>query len=215
MNNAYKKIIMLSLTLLLSQSIHAGISGFVAGAITRYKGKQDGVYTIDEVKDRLSEIIEEFLKNPNKKPSITIDDLAEEFGNNGWEELEVWILTFSDRLLQEKNKQNLTEKKIGALGRKLAIKSFGSIYNGKLIQVQTMLAEIQLKFEKDPTIKSIDWYEILKHRRGMTIDSNVITINNDAAGNTVIQETNDHAVFDENGFEQSHDRTITTTHLTQ
>jgi hypothetical protein len=216
-----KKLIRLILLLLISGSASAGLADALTGAISNIATKASGdEYTIFDVEKRLTNIINVYLKNPTRNPSVTIDDLADEFHNNKWSKLALWILDFSNTLL-EIDQNQLTDKKIAAIGMRLAQKHLSY---ARQLQLKAMLDRLKTKFEKDPTLGSIDWYEILKHRRHIInqsndksaiVDIDVVEMAVNKNGHQVVTETIDHIKYDKTGLEIEHTHEVTTTELAQ
>ena len=109
MNTTHKKLLRLSFLLLLSNAINANfLTNTAANMITKLSGDK---YTINDIQSRLTEVITTYLEDTTRKPSVTIDDLADEFEQNGWPTLKLWILEFSDTLLKRDPTTN-TEAKL-------------------------------------------------------------------------------------------------------
>ena len=207
MNKTYKKLLGLNFLLLLSSSINANfLTNTAANMITKMSGDK---YTINDIQSRLTEVITIYLEDTTRKPSVTIDDLADEFEQNGWPTLKLWILEFSDTLLK-RDPATLTEQEIATIGKKAAMKHLS--YK-KLIQLSKMLADLDKTFKNNPKVKSVDWYEVLKHRRHLVdendkssmIDVDVIEITVNEEGNETMTKIIDHYEFDKKGDKIKHD----------
>ena len=213
-----KKILSFSLLLLLSGNMQANmISNVASGLFSKVSGDK---YTIYDIEERFTSLFKGFLRDATRKPRISLNQLAQELSTNDWPCLAKWLEEFASVLLNE-DKDALTEKKIAAIGKKIAKKHLSY---SRLIQLNGMLNRLKKKFENDPTLKTIDWYMVLEllvsnndkddHHASSMIDTDIteVTIQD---GKTIVTETHDHIEYDKAGHEIEHDHFETTTEIVQ